>query len=204
MLSGSRATLEQFRHKWEPVLRPELRLNNELEHFRRTGFQRKCSRRELRVFPGETPEKVRAAVAVGRDGLLGSKTSHICAISILGLFGMNDRPMLQPSPRRDEMKIFHLVRARSPSRSIGNDGERRLSNPDEASRSASHINSGRRIRSLCHCRFLICISGMGNRQTNGQTSVSMPCAASRRFRFLGGRLCSVEKSGLGASALFAR
>ena len=26
--------LEQFQQKWEPVLRPELRLNKEIEHFR--------------------------------------------------------------------------------------------------------------------------------------------------------------------------
>jgi hypothetical protein len=25
---------EQFQQKWEPILRPELRLNNEIEHFR--------------------------------------------------------------------------------------------------------------------------------------------------------------------------
>jgi hypothetical protein len=25
--------LEQFQQKWEPVLRPELRLNKEIEHF---------------------------------------------------------------------------------------------------------------------------------------------------------------------------
>jgi hypothetical protein len=26
--------IEQFQQKWEPVLRPELRLNKEIEHFR--------------------------------------------------------------------------------------------------------------------------------------------------------------------------
>ena len=44
-------------------------------------------------------------------------------------------------------------------------------------------------------------SDMGNWQTNGQTSVSMPCAASQRFRFQGGRRCSTGSRGPGAAAL---
>lgn len=42
---------------------------------------------------------------------------------------------------------------------------------------------------------------MGNWQTNGQTSVSMPRAASQRFRLQGGRLCRVENREPGAAAL---